>query len=433
MKDCPDRIEPNKVQATKPIATPTRGRRLGNSSSAGANISETINMAIKSEARVPARTYAIRAQEEASTPDVIANTFSMFDVSVYALIDTRSMHYYICTTLVIEKNLPVESTDYVVKVMNPLGYCVIVDLGYEFSIDLMLLPFNEFDNCELISVISIKSYCASNIILATSAQILIRKGCDMFLAYILDSKVSIKKVDEFTDAFPEELLSLLPEREVEFVIELMLGIDPISVTSNRMAQIELKELKSQIYKLIDRGFIQPSTSPQGAPPKGATVFSKINLKSGYYKLRVKDVDVSKIAFRTRYGHYEFLVMPFGLMNAPSAFMDLMKWVFQPHLVRFVIIFIDGILIYSKNKAEHTLHEKKLYTRFSKCDFWLKEVGILGHVISVEGIRVYPSKISTILNWKPQKGKLLHKLLKSLKLIKRITQRMILSWLQLFLR
>ena len=140
--------------------------------------------------------------------------------------------------------------------------------------------------------------------------------------------------------------------------------------------------------------------------KGAGVFSKINLRLGYYQLRVKDVDVPKTAFRTRYGHYEFLVMPFGLTNAPAAFMDVMNGVFQPYVDQFVVVFIDDILVYSKDAQEHdqhlrivmeTLRENKLYAKLSKCDFWLKEVSFLGHIVSAEGIKVNPIKIEAVVN------------------------------------
>ena len=135
--------------------------------------------------------------------------------------------------------------------------------------------------------------------------------------------------------------------------------------------------------------------------KGVGVFSKIDLRFGYYQLRVKEVDVQKTAFRTRYGHYEFLVMPFGLTNAPATFMDLMNKVFRPYVDQFVVVFIDDILVYSKDAQEHeqhlkivlqTLREKKLYAKLCKCDFWLKEVSFLGHIVSAEGIRVDPIKI-----------------------------------------
>ncbi|KAG8493058.1 hypothetical protein CXB51_010375 [Gossypium anomalum] len=146
--------------------------------------------------------------------------------------------------------------------------------------------------------------------------------------------------------------------------------------------------------------------------KGATWFSNIDLRSGYYQLRVKESDVPKTAFRTRYGHYEFLVMPFGLTNAPAVFMDLMNRIFRLYLDKFVVVFIDDILIYSKDETEHaehlmivlqTLRNKQLCAKFSKSEFWLREVGFLGHIVSGDGIRVDPSKISAIVDRKPPKN------------------------------
>ncbi|KAK5830740.1 hypothetical protein PVK06_014535 [Gossypium arboreum] len=207
------------------------------------------------------------------------------------------------------------------------------------------------------------------------------------------------------------------EREVEFSIDLIPGTTPISIAPYRVAPIELKELKTQLQELVDRGFVRPSHSPWGAPVlfvkkkdgslrlcidyrqlnkvtiknkyplpriddlfdqlKGATMFSKIDLRSGYYQLRVRESDVPKTAFRTRYGHYEFLVMPFGLTDAPAVFMDLMNRIFRPYLDRFVVVFIDDILVYSRDEEEHAEHlrivlqilrEKQLYAKFSKCEF-----------------------------------------------------------------
>ena len=148
--------------------------------------------------------------------------------------------------------------------------------------------------------------------------------------------------------------------------------------------------------------------------KGAGIFSKIDLRLGYYQLRVKDVDVPKTTFKTRYGHYEFLVMPFGLTNAPATFMDLMNRVFRPYLDQFIMVFINDILVYSRDEQEHGQHlkivlqnlrEKKLYAKLSKCVFWLKEVSFLGHIVSVEGIRVSvdPDKIEAMVNWKPPRS------------------------------
>ena len=140
--------------------------------------------------------------------------------------------------------------------------------------------------------------------------------------------------------------------------------------------------------------------------QGSRVYSKIDLRLGYHQLRVRENDVSKTAFKTRYGHYEFLVMPFGLTNAPAAFMDLMNRVFSPYLDKFVIVFIDHILVYSGSPEEHAKHlrtvlqilrERQLYAKFSKCQFWLDKVAFLGHVISTEGVSVDPQTIEAIVN------------------------------------
>ncbi|GAU45129.1 hypothetical protein TSUD_135590 [Trifolium subterraneum] len=261
------------------------------------------------------------------------------------------------------------------------------------------------------------------------------------------SPSDISIVREYLDVFREEVNSLPPEREIEFSIDLVPGSQPISVAPYRMSPLELRELKSQLEELLQKHFIRPSISPWGAPVllvkkkdgtmrlcidyrqlnkvtiknkytlpriddlldqlRGAIIFSKIDLRSGYHQIRIRTSDVSKTAFRTRYGHYEFLVMPFGLTNAPAVFMDYMNRIFQPYLDKFVVIFIDDILIYSKDPQEHAEHlrivlnilrEKQLYAKFSKCEFWLSEVKFLGHVISQGGVYVDPSKVEAVLNW-----------------------------------
>jgi hypothetical protein len=214
-----------------------------------------------------------------------------------------------------------------------------------------------------------------------------------------------------------------------------------------MAPAELKELKKQLQDLLNKGFIRPSCSPWGAPVlfvkkkdgsfrlcvdyrqlnkitvknkyplpriddlfdqlQGSQCFSKIDLRSGYHQLKIKDEDISKTAFRTRYGHYEFLVMSFGLTNAPAAFMDMMNRIFKPFLDQFVVVFIDDILVFSKSKDEHeqhlrlilqTLREHKLYAKFSKCEFWLDSVAFLGHVVSKDGVSLDPQKVEAIQKW-----------------------------------
>eukprot|EP00253_Pinus_taeda_P013819 PITA_13819 len=141
--------------------------------------------------------------------------------------------------------------------------------------------------------------------------------------------------------------------------------------------------------------------------KGATVFSKIDLQSGYHQIRIKEEDIAKAVFRTRYGHYEFVVLPFGLTNGPTTFMCLMNNIFHQYLDRFVLIFIDDRLIYSCTMEEHkehlrlvlqTLREHQLYAKFRKCDFFKEEIQYLGDIITKEGIAVDPEKIKTIMEW-----------------------------------
>ncbi|KAA0043070.1 reverse transcriptase [Cucumis melo var. makuwa] len=291
------------------------------------------------------------------------------------------------------------------------------------------------------------------VISAIRASKLLSQGTWGILASVVETRevdVSLSSepvVRDYPDVFPEELPGLPPHREVEFAIELESGTVPISRAPYRMAPAQLKELKVQLQELLDKGFIRPSVSPWGAPVlfvkkkdgsmrlcidyrelnkvtvknryplpriddlfdqlQGATVFSKIDLQSGYHQLRIKDGDVPKTAFRSRYGHFEFIVMSFGLTNAPAVFMDLMNRVFREFLDTFVIVFIDDILIYSKTEAEHeehlrmvlqTLRDNKLYAKFSKCEFWLKQVSFLGHVVSKAGVSVDPAKIETVTSW-----------------------------------
>jgi hypothetical protein len=258
----------------------------------------------------------------------------------------------------------------------------------------------------------------------------------------------IPVVREFADVFPDELSGMPPDRDVEFVIELHPGTAPISKRPYHMPPKEFTELKTQLQELLDKGYIRPSSSPWGCPalfvkkkdgslrlcvdyrplnaltiknkyplPRidvlfnqltRAKVFSKIDLRSGYHQIKIRPCDIPKIAFSTRYGLYEYLVMSFGLTNAPAYFMYLMNSVFMTELDMFVVVFIDDILIYSKNEEEHLqialqrLRDHKLYAKFSKCEFWLDSVKFLGHTISKDGISVDPSKVQEVMDWKPPK-------------------------------
>ena len=146
--------------------------------------------------------------------------------------------------------------------------------------------------------------------------------------------------------------------------------------------------------------------------RGARVYSKIDLRTGYHQLRVRETDIPKTTFRTRYGQFEFTVMPFGLTNAPAAFMDLMHRVFQPYLDQFVVVFVDDILIYSQSEWEHEYHlrivlqllkDHQLYVKFSKCEFWLTKVRFLGHKVSASSVSVDPEKVEAVMNWERPKS------------------------------
>ncbi|KAG8500632.1 hypothetical protein CXB51_004148 [Gossypium anomalum] len=197
-----------------------------------------------------------------------------------------------------------------------------------------------------------------------SAQRYIRKGCEAFLAYVLNTKVSELKIEsvsvvyEYPDVFLEELPGLPPITDIEFTIDLISGTSSISIAPYRMGAPVLFVKKKdgsmrhcidchQLNKvMIKNKYPLPRIDDLFDQLKGATVFSKIDLRSSYYLLKVKDSDVPKTAFKTRYRYYEFLVMPFGLTNAPVVFMDLMNRIFRQYLDKFVVVFIDDILIYS---------------------------------------------------------------------------------------
>ncbi|GKA55456.1 putative nucleotidyltransferase, ribonuclease H [Tanacetum coccineum] len=226
----------------------------------------------------------------------------------------------------------------------------------------------------------------------------------------------------FSKVFPKDLLGLPPSREVEFCIDLIPGAMPIAKSPYRLAPTKIEELSNQLKELQDKGFIRLSSSPWGAPIlfvkkkegsfrmcidyrelnkltiknrypllriddlfdqlQGSRYFSKIDFRSRYHQLRVHKDDIPKTTCRTRYGYFEFIIMPFGLPNAPAVFMELMNRVCRPYLDKFVIVLIDDILIYSKTKEEHEMHlglildlikKEKMYVKFSKCEFWLREV------------------------------------------------------------
>ncbi|XP_052490805.1 uncharacterized protein LOC128043047 [Gossypium raimondii] len=256
LRDCPEKVEKDTVQTSKPSSTATRGRSPHNPDNVSGSQGTTKDFTVKSEARTPARTYAIRACEDASVPDVITSTFSFIDTDVIALIDPGSTHSYICMNLASNKNLSVESTEFVVRLTQ---HDAVINCKQKY---IML----KSQNSKMLCIESDNLDELSNVISVMLVQKYVRKRYDAYFAYVLDTKVSESKIKsvlvvcEYLDVFLEELPGLPPAREVEFSIDLILGITLISIAPYRMTSTELKELKTQLQELTDRGFCQLSFS-----------------------------------------------------------------------------------------------------------------------------------------------------------------------------
>ncbi|GJY50587.1 putative reverse transcriptase domain-containing protein [Tanacetum coccineum] len=398
--------------------------------------------------------------------NVVTGTFLLNNHYASILFDTGADRSFISTAFSsliniaptsLENCYDVELADgKLVEIDTIIRGCTLNFLGHPFNIDLMPVELGSFDviigmdwlrRCHAVIVCDEKlvqipyenetlTFCGNEI----SAK---DRGDNSEGKQIKDVPI----VRDFPEVFPEDLPGLPPARPVEFQIDLILGAAPVARAPYRLAPSEMKELSEQLQELSDKGFIRPSSSPWGAPVlfvkkkdgsfrmcidyrelnkltvknryplpriddlfdqlQGSSIYSKIDLRSGYHQLRVREQDIPKMAFRTWYGHYEFQVMPFGLTNAPAVFMDLMNRVCKPYLDKFVIVFIDDILIYSKDEREHEEHLKailellkkeKLYAKFSKCEFWIPKVQFLGHVIDSRGIHVDPAKIESIKDW-----------------------------------
>ena len=411
-------------------------------------------------------------QDADAAPDMVTGIISILEHDAYTLVNLRATHSFASKPFLDRLQIETHPLEGRMRVSLPAGDPLFSDRvvrdsrvligGQEFPTDLVALDMRDFDvvlgmdwlSCHRATLDyykkevklhrpgklevrfrGIRRELSSNMISTMAAQRMLRKGCQGYLAYVVEIGKEGTMVDEipvvreFPDVFPYDIVEFPPEREVEFTSDLIPGIEPIFIPPYRMAPTELRELKVQLEELLSKGLIRPSISPWGAPVlfvkkkdrilrlcidyrklnkvtirnqyplpridelfdqlQGSRVYSKIDLRSGYHQLRVQESDVPKTTFRTRYEHYEFLVMPFGLTNAPTAFMDLMNQVFQSYLDRFIIVFIDDILLYlgsSKEYSEHlrivlqTLRERQLYAKLSKCQFWLDRVAFLGHVI-----------------------------------------------------
>ncbi|GJU22007.1 putative reverse transcriptase domain-containing protein [Tanacetum coccineum] len=319
------------------------------------------------------RAYAIGGGGTNPDSNVVTSTFLLNNCYASMLFDSGADRSFVSSTFsaLLEVAPSTLDTSYAIELADGrisetnivLRGCTLGLLGHPFDIDLMRVELGSFD-----------------VIIVEAEYHIVHK----------DSEVYGERMSSLSGT--KDLPGLPPTRQVEFQIDLVPGAAPVARSPYQLALAKLQELSTQLQELSDRGFIRPSSSPWGAPvlfvkkkdgsfrmciDYRSRVYSKIDLRSGYHQLRVREEDIPKIAFRTRYGHYEFQVTPFGLTNALAVFTDLMNRVCKPYLDRFVIMFIDDILIYSKSRKEHEGHLK---------------------LILSEGIHVDPAKIESIKDW-----------------------------------
>nr|GEY03451.1 putative reverse transcriptase domain-containing protein [Tanacetum cinerariifolium] len=372
------------------------------------------------------RAYALGGRDASMDSNVITGTFILNNRYAKILFDTGAYRSFVSTTFsalidinptTLENHYDVELADRkIIGVNTIVRGCTLNFMNYPFNLDLMPVPLGSFD--VIIGMDWLTKYhgviiCDEKIVyFPFGREMLIFQGSDVFLAHITMKEAKNKSegkrledvpiVRDFPKVFPKDLSGIPPARQVEFQIDLVPGAAPVARAPYRLASSEMKELEEQLQELSDKGFIRPNSSPWGASILlikkkygsfriciESSMYSKSDLRSGYHQLRVHEEYIPKIAFRTLYGHYEFQVMIFGLTNAPTVFMDLMNRVCKPYLDKFVIVFIDDILIYSKNKKEHEEHLKLILGLIKKEEF--------------KGIHVDPVKIKSIKDWASPKS------------------------------
>ncbi|GJX38873.1 putative reverse transcriptase domain-containing protein [Tanacetum coccineum] len=373
----------------------------------------------------PAKVYAVGHAGTNPDSNVVTGTFLLNNRYASILFDTGADRSFVSTAFSSQIDITPTALDHyydveladgrIIGLNTILRGCTLNILNHPFNIDLMPVELGSFD--AIIGMDWLVKYQA--IIVCAEKIVRIPWGNETLIVHGDGSNRGHEA--HFPDVFPEDLSGLPLTRQVEFQIDLKPGAAPVARAPYRLAPSKMKELSEQLKELSEKAFIRPSSSPWGSPVlfvkkkdgsiddlfdqlQGSSIYSKIDLRSGYHQLRVREKDIPKTAFRTRYGQYEFQVMPFGLTNAPAVFMDLMNRVCKPYPDKFVIVFIDDILIYSKNKQEHEEHLKlilellkkdELYAKFSKCEFWFPKVQFLGYVIDSQGIHVDPAKIESI--------------------------------------
>jgi hypothetical protein len=406
------------------------------------------------------RVNHMTSDEAQQAQDVVLGMFLTSSHHATILFDFGASHSFISSCFVTKHSLPIATMKHTMLVSSPGGemgtkhICPadsITISGVDFPLNHVLLDSKGIDitlGMDWLSKYDGVIQCAMKAVKLTKKDgtsvefvAMVQSDQDNMLnqtkAIALED---IKVIQEYPDVFSAELSGMPPDHDIEFPIELLPRTSPISKRPYRMPINELVELKKQIAELQAKGFIRPSSSPWGAhvlfvektdgtqrmcvdyrslnevtiknkyplprieylfdQMKGATIFSKIDLRSRYHQLKIRESDILKTAFCTRYGLYEYTVMSFGLTNAPAYFMFLMNKVFMEYLDKFVVVFIDDILIFSKMMEEHEEHlrlvleklrSNQLYVKFSKCEFWLTEVAFIGHVISARGVSVDPGR------------------------------------------
>ncbi|XP_049367958.1 uncharacterized protein LOC125832810 [Solanum verrucosum] len=408
IRQCPHQTQsgPHRIVSAVPerdSTPPARGRGRGPASGRGGRASGrgASGASGSQSGGRGAQCYAFPGRPEAEASNaVITCIVSVCHRPASVLFDPGSTFSYVSTYFASGLELTCDRMSVPIRVSTPVGEplvvnrvyrsCLVVLSGYETWVDMILLDMLDFD--VILGMDWLSPYHAlldcyaktvtlaipgiprvewrgtsgsypNGVISHIRAQRMINRGCLSYLAFIRDigaespAMESIPVVQEFPDVFLEDLPAVPPVRDIDFSIDLEPGTKPISIPPYRMAPAELKELKDQIQDLLSKGFIRPS---------GAALFSKIDLRSGYHQLRIKPSDVAKTAFRTRYGHYEFLTEADHVCH-----------------LRAVL---------------QKLRDEKLYVKLSKCEFWLESVAFLGHVVSKDGVRVDPAKIEAVQGW-----------------------------------
>ncbi|KAI3762710.1 hypothetical protein L1987_53151 [Smallanthus sonchifolius] len=364
----------------------------------------------KEQEQLKARTraYALTEEEARGNPDVVSGTFLVNDEHAATLFDSGASKSFISNAFSRKLDCTIDTIarDFSVQTVVGKNSTVFQMIHLKATDDSPITIYGDWNGT------------MTNVISMIKAESYMRRGCEAYLAYVIDDRMKTKELNDvplvcnFREMFPEDLPGLPADREIEFQIDLLLGAEPVDKAPYRLAPSEMKELMSQLEELTEKGFIRPSISPWGTPvlfvkKKDGSMrmcidYRELNkiimdLRSGYHQLKVREEDVLKTVFRTRYGHYEFLVMSCGLTNAPAAFMDLMNRICRLMLDRSAIVFIDDILIYSKNEGDHHYHLRDVLEVLKQEKLLLPKVlsGFLENSLATKKINTEGSKANVV--------------------------------------